>query len=122
MGAHARRVLQHVPWAADDAAGRRAGGTGDATRYADDAGVAAGGAARDAGVAGGRGRGDNVYRPPLDFLTASSHTSTAVETQFTGDEIFSVEELLEQVDRYDATRRGGGRVGAHRKRRSAKRW
>ena len=37
MGADGRRVLQYVPLAADDAAGRRAGGTGHATRYADDA-------------------------------------------------------------------------------------
>ena len=75
-------MLQHVPLAADDvrdgsrgyygsrgdaddAAGQRAGGTRDATRYADDvrlgsrdaddAGVVGGGAARDAGDAGGGG-------------------------------------------------------------------
>ena len=37
--------------------------------------------------------GDNVYHPSLDFLSASSHTSTPAETQYTGDETFSLEEL-----------------------------
>ena len=37
MGEDGRRVIQHIPLAADNAAGRRAGGTGHATRYADDA-------------------------------------------------------------------------------------
>ena len=46
-------------------------------------------ASRDSGVTGG----DIVYRPSLDFLTASSHTSTPVETQFTGDDLLSVHEM-----------------------------
>ena len=37
--------------------------------------------------------GDTVYRPTFDFLTASSHTSTPVETQFTGDDRVSLHEL-----------------------------
>ena len=57
------------------------------------------------------GGGDNVYRSSLDFLTASSYTSTPVETQFTGDDTFSLEELLEQVDRYEDTPRDTGGVG-----------
>ena len=51
----------------------------DAARYA----------SRDAGVTGG----DTVYRPSLDFLTSSSHTSTQVETQFTGDNLLSLHEM-----------------------------
>ena len=74
-------------------AGAAAGDDGDAARDSGDAGGAAGGAAG----------GDNVYRPSLDFFTASSHTSTPMETQFTGDDTFSLEELLEQVNRYDDT-------------------
>ena len=37
--------------------------------------------------------GDTVYRPSLDFLTASSHTSTLVETQFTGDDLLSLHDM-----------------------------
>ena len=80
------------------------GGTGDASGDDGDATRDVGDAVRDSGDAGGaaggaaRGGGDNVYRSSLDFLTASSYTSTPVETQFTGDDTFSLEELLEQVD------------------------
>ena len=55
------------------------------------------------GMSGVQPRADNVYRLSLDFLTASSHTSTSVETQLTGDDTFSLEELLQQVDRYGDT-------------------
>ena len=37
--------------------------------------------------------GDTVYRPSLDFFTASSHTSTQVETQFTGDDLLSLHDM-----------------------------
>ena len=63
-----------------------AGDDGDARDARD------GGDAYDAGDAGDVG-GDNVYRPSLDFLTAGSNTSTQVETQFTGNDTFSLEEL-----------------------------
>ena len=77
MGADERRVLQHVPSAAGDAARRRAGGNGHATRYADDARLGsrdADDATDDVGVAG-RGAacaardagGTMSIAPPLIF-------------------------------------------------------
>ena len=71
--------------AADDAAaddGDDVAG-GDAARYA----------SRDAGGVQGSPGGDAVYRPSLDFLTASSHTSTPVETQFSGDDLLSLHDM-----------------------------
>ena len=50
------------------------------------------------GVQGSPG-GDAVYRPSLDFLTASSHTSPPVEKQFTGDDLLSLHEMgIDLVD------------------------
>ena len=80
-----------------------------------------GGAARDAGDAGG----DNVYRPSLDFFTASSHTSTPTETRYTGVKTFSLEELgiaLEEANtpvQTGGVGRGRGR-GAPKKKRKGK--
>ena len=90
-------------------------------RDAYDAGVVGGGANRDAGDAGGRG--DNVYRPSLDFFTAFSHTSTPSETQFTGVEIFSLGELRIDLEEADTLVPGGvGRgQGESKKKRKGKR-
>ena len=79
---------------------QRAGNAGVGRYDSDDAADDTTNDGDDAGMAGGiqpevQGSpvGDTVYRPTLDFLTALSHTSTPLETQFTGDDRFSLHEL-----------------------------
>ena len=60
------------------------------------------------GLQGMPGEEGQCHRPSLDFLTASSHTSTPVETQFTGIETFSLEELGIDIDDADSPIQTGG--------------
>ena len=117
-------------WSAGGDAGRGAGqrraGDAGVGRYAPDA--AADDAAYDGDDAGmhpgmqGSPGEDTVYRLSLNFLTASSHTSTQVEMQFTGDDLLSLHEMRIDLGEPDTPVPAGRAAPKKKKTKGRARW